>query len=335
MSLRLTDVSKTFHTRGSRLVLDSVSLEVEDGQMMVIVGPSGSGKTTLLRCVAGLEDVDGGTVEVDGRDVTAAGPGERDVAMVFQDYALYPHLSVRENISFGLRARKVPRAEIEVQVREAATTVGLDGSLDASPNHLSGGERQRVALARALVRRPAAFLMDEPLSNLDAELRTQTRREIRALQRSLQTTTLYVTHDQVEAMTMGDTVAVLRAGSVEQVGTPAALYDRPANVFVARFLGTPAMNLIPAALVASTRAATLGIRPERIRLVPAGSGRLDGVVDVVEPIGAEAIVHVRSNEAQIVVRSDVRLAPRTGDRVGLDFVDGDVHAFDTDGKRAG
>lgn len=333
MSLRLTDVSKTFHTSGTRLVLDGVSLQVEDGQMMVIVGPSGSGKTTLLRCVAGLENVDRGKVEVAGRDVTRAGPGERDVAMVFQDYALYPHLSVRDNISFGLRARKVPRAQIDEQVNEAAGAVGLDGSLDASPNHLSGGERQRVALARALVRRPAAFLLDEPLSNLDAELRTQTRREIRALQRSLRTTTLYVTHDQVEAMTMGDTVAVLRAGSLEQVGTPTELYERPANLFVARFLGGPAMNLIPAALLGSSRGATLGVRPERIRLVPAGSGRLEGVVDVVEPIGGEAVVHVRSGETQMLVRSDVRTAPRAGESVGLEFVDQDLHAFDVEGKR--
>ncbi len=335
MSLRLTDISKSFHTSGPRLVLDRVSLEVEDGRMMVIVGPSGSGKTTLLRCVAGLEEADGGTVEVAGRDVTRSAPGTRDVAMVFQDYALYPHLSVRDNISFGLRARKVPRSQIDDQVREAAAMVGLIDSLDASPNHLSGGERQRVALARALVRRPAAFLLDEPLSNLDAELRTQTRREIRALQRSLGTTTLYVTHDQVEAMTMGDTVAVLRTGTVEQVGSPSELYERPANVFVARFLGSPPMNLFPAALLSSNRAATLGVRPERITLVRSGSGRLDGVVDGIEPVGGEALVHVRSADARLVVRTDARSVPRGGDRVGLAFSDSDLHAFDADDRRVG
>ena len=335
MTLRLTDISKSFHTSGPRLVLDRVSLEVEDGRMMVIVGPSGSGKTTLLRCVAGLEDVDAGRVEVGGRDVTRSAPGDRDVAMVFQDYALYPHLSVRDNISFGLRARKMPRSQVDIQVREAAAMVGLDQSLDASPNHLSGGERQRVALARALVRRPAAFLLDEPLSNLDAELRTQTRREIRTLQRSIGTTTLYVTHDQVEAMTLGDTVAVLRAGAVEQVGTPSELYERPANVFVARFLGSPPMNLFPAALLSSTQAATLGVRSERITLVGSDSGRLAGVVDAVESIGGEALVHVRSADARLVVRSDARSAPRTGDRVGLGFADADLHAFDADGSRVG
>lgn len=335
MSLRLTGISKSFHTSGSRLVLDGVTLEVQDGRMMVIVGPSGSGKTTLLRCVAGLEEVDQGTVEVGGRDVTRAGPGERDVAMVFQDYALYPHLSVRENIAFGLRARKVPRDQIDQQVTDAAATVGLQDSLAASPGHLSGGERQRVALARALVRRPAAFLLDEPLSNLDAELRTQTRREIRTLQHSLQTTTLYVTHDQVEAMTMGDTVAVLRAGKLEQVGGPSELYERPANVFVARFLGSPPMNLFPAGVLGSSQAVTIGIRPERIALVEPAAGRLEGVVEVVERVGGEAIVHVMAGSARLLVRADVRTAPKPGDAVGLGFADMDVHAFDADERRVG
>lgn len=333
MSLRLTDISKSFHTTGSRLVLDRVSLEVADGQMMVIVGPSGSGKTTLLRCVAGLEELDQGAVEVGGRDVTRVGPGDRDVAMVFQDYALYPHLSVRDNISFGLRARKVPRAQIDELVRDAAGVVGLDGSLEASPNHLSGGERQRVALARALVRRPAVFLLDEPLSNLDAELRTQTRREIRSLQSSLQTTTLYVTHDQVEALTMGDMVAVLRAGKIEQVGSPTELYERPANVFVARFLGSPPMNLFPASVLGTATATTLGVRPERITLGEESSGRLQGIVEAVEPVGGEAIVHVVAGGCRLLVRNDIRSAPRPGDRVGLRFVDSEVHRFDAEERR--
>jgi len=335
LSLRLTGVSKTFHTNGPKLVLDEVTLEVEDGHMMVIVGPSGSGKTTLLRCVAGLESVDRGRVEVGGRDVTQADPGDRDVAMVFQDYALYPHLSVRENIAFGLRARKVPRADIDAQVAEASAAVGLEGSLDASPNHLSGGERQRVALARALVRRPAAFLLDEPLSNLDAELRTQTRREIRSLQRSLKTTTLYVTHDQVEAMTMGDTVAVLRAGKVEQVGTPEELYEEPANVFVARFLGSPPMNLFPPGLLGSAASTAAGVRPERISFVEQGSGRFDGTVDLVERVGGEVIVHVRCGDGVLLVRRDVRSAPSPGDAVGLHFADEDLHTFDAEDRRVG
>ena len=335
MTLRLKEISKSFHVDGPRLVLDRVSLEVDDGKMMVIVGPSGSGKTTLLRCVAGLEEPDGGSVHVGDRDVTTAGPGERDVAMVFQDYALYPHLSVRENIAFGLKARKVPRPQVEEQVQQAAEVVGLSGSLDRSPGHLSGGERQRVALARALVRRPAAFLLDEPLSNLDAELRSQTRSEIRSLQRKLQTTTLYVTHDQVEAMTMGDTVAVLRAGRLEQVGPPRELYERPATAFVARFLGAPPMNLVPASLLGAERAMTVGVRPERIELGAPDTGRLEGTVEAVEPIGGEAIVHVTSGGHKILVRKDIRTAPAPGDRVGLSFADSDVHRFDEQERRLG
>jgi ABC-type sugar transport system ATPase subunit len=332
LTLVLSDISKRFGGPQDDPVLDGVSLEVGDGQMTVIVGPSGSGKTTLLRCVAGLEDVDSGSVAVGGRDVTGAPPGERDVAMVFQDYALYPHLSVAENIAFGLRARKAPRTDVDRQVTEAASKVGLGAVLTALPGRLSGGERQRVALARALVRRPAAFLLDEPLSNLDAELRTQTRREIKELQRSLQTTTLYVTHDQVEALTLGDQVAVLREGRIEQVASPTELYERPATTFVARFIGSPPMNLLPGAAL-DREGETLGLRPERVALVGAADGRLHGEVTVVEPIGGDAIVRVGLKHGEILLRVDLRRAPSAGERVGLAFTDSAVHRFDERGQR--
>ena len=329
MTLRLAGVSKRFDTRsGPQPVLDDITLEVPDGRMMVIVGPSGSGKTTLLRCIAGLEQPDSGTIEVSGRDVTRRPPGARDIAMVFQDYALYPHLSVRDNIAFGLKARKTSRDETERAVGSAAALVGLGEVMDRSPDQLSGGERQRVALARALVRRPAAFLLDEPLSNLDAELRAQTRTEIRSLQRSLQTTTVYVTHDQVEAMTMGDTVAVLRAGVLEQVGTPMDLYERPANSFVARFLGSPAMNLAPGPMWGLDEATVAGVRPERLRITGPGNGSVDATVVAVEPIGGEAIVHVAIAAERLLVRQDLRVAPGEGDRVGLSFAASDLHVFD-------
>ena len=301
--------------------------------MLVVVGPSGSGKTTLLRCVAGLEEPDAGRISVGGRDVTSAAPGDRDVAMVFQDYALYPHLSVRDNIAFGLRARRTDATEIETKVQEAARTLSVEHALDRSPNALSGGERQRVALARALVRKPAVFLLDEPLSNLDAELRAQTRLEIRELQRRLRVTTLYVTHDQVEAMTMGDIVAVLRAGRVEQIGSPVDIYESPANAFVARFLGSPPMNVVPAVtLNLALEDGYIGIRPERIELVEGTSGRLNGTVSAIEHIGADAVVHVSVSEERLLVRCDARSAPSTGAHVGLMFADTDLHRFGTDGK---
>jgi ABC-type sugar transport system ATPase subunit len=252
---------------------------------------------------------------------------------VFQDYALYPHLTVRENIAFGLRARKMPAAEASAKAEEAARLLGLDPALDRAPGALSGGERQRVALARALVRRPEAFLLDEPLSNLDAELRSQTRLEIRELQRRLEVTTLYVTHDQVEALTMGDIVVVLRAGRIEQMGPPREVYETPANAFVARFLGSPPMNLLPGALVGGVDGQLVGIRPERLALVTPEEGRLQGVVAAVEHTGAEAVVHVDVAGERTLVRCDARHAPVTGAGVGLGFSDGDIHHFEgPDGK---
>ena len=335
MTIEVRGLTKSFEHRGrDHLVLDSVDLEVPDGRMMVVVGPSGSGKTTLLRCVAGLEDPDAGTVHVGGRDVTRTPPGGRDVAMVFQDYALYPHLSVRDNIAFGLKARRMARSDVDGAVDAAVAKVGLYIDLDRRPDRLSGGERQRVALARALVRRPAAFLLDEPLSNLDAELRAQTRVEIKSLQQETQVTSIYVTHDQVEAMTMGDLVAVLDGGRVQQVGTPVTLYDSPANAFVARFFGNPGMNVFPGSVCGRPGDALMGIRPEHIRCGDPADGGIPATVSVVEPIGADAIVHAAVDSHVLLIRSHRHEAPPVGAAVGLLFDDKNVHEFDPgDGRR--
>jgi ABC-type sugar transport system ATPase subunit len=310
--------------------LDDVTLDVETAELMVVVGPSGSGKTTMLRCVAGLEPVDDGTIEIAGRDVTHSGPAERDVAMVFQDFALFPHMDVAENIGFGLRARKVPRDELERAVRAAAATVHLEDNLERHPAELSGGERQRVALARALVREPSAFLMDEPLSNLDAEARARMRLEIKTLQRAAGVATLYVTHDQVEALTMGDRVAILRDGRIEQIDTPMNVYDRPASAFVARFIGSPPMNLFPAELLGPPgRGALRGLRPESIALVAPDRGRLNARVHAVEATGAEVITHVDVDGHRLLTRTNRDVEPIPGETIGLDFSDEEVHEFES------
>ncbi|HJR45152.1 MAG TPA: ABC transporter ATP-binding protein [Actinomycetota bacterium] len=335
MTVAVRGLTKSFDDRGGkRRVLDAVDIEVPDGRMMVVVGPSGSGKTTLLRCIAGLERPDEGAVEVNGTDVTAAAPGDRDIAMVFQDYALYPHLSVRDNIAFGLRARKQSREDIDRAVDAAVARVELFIDLDRRPRNLSGGERQRVALARALVRRPSVFLLDEPLSNLDAELRSHTRVEIKRLQKDTNVTSVYVTHDQVEAMTMGDLVAVLDGGRIQQVGTPTEIYDRPATAFVARFFGTPGMNVFPAALCGLSGESLIGVRPESIRLGDPGTARTRATVDVVEPVGADAIVHTSLDAHVFLVRLHRHEAPSVGAQVGLHFEDADMHRFDpANGRR--
>ncbi len=296
--------------RGALRVLGDVSLEVRDGELLVLVGPSGCGKSTLLRCIAGLETLDRGAVILDGRDVTAAEPRDRDIAMVFQSYALYPHLTVRENLGFGLKMRKTPKAEIAQRVAEAAQFLGLEPLLDRRPAQLSGGQRQRVAMGRAVVRRPKVFLFDEPLSNLDAALRGQMRVELMRLHQRLGATMIYVTHDQVEAMTLADRIAVLNAGALEQVGAPDELYSRPTSLFVARFLGTPEMNVVAAArakqagLVGElpTDAATLGARAEAVALGRASAqvgGGAAAVVEVVEHLGWEALVHVAVDESHV------------------------------------
>lgn len=328
MSLSVRGLHKTYPgPKGEEVVaLDGVDVEVAEGRLLVVVGPSGSGKSTLLRCIAGLEHPRSGTIEVGGRDVTKLDPGARDVSMVFQDLALFPHLSVAENIAFGLRARRTKENEVAAAVSQAAELLSLEGLLQRRPAALSGGERQRVALARAVVRRPAVFLLDEPLSNLDVEMRTRMRGEIRKLQRELGVTAVYVTHDQLEAMTLGDSIVLLRQGHVVQSGTPVDLYDHPVDTFAARFFGSPSMNLLPAEAVGNGTG-TVGIRPESISLVSPDAGRIRGVVDLVEPAGPDSLVHVDAPGGRVVVRVPRHGAPDSGVPVGLQFDDVDVRRF--------
>jgi multiple sugar transport system ATP-binding protein len=332
--------------------VDALDLEVKDGEFMVLVGPSGSGKTTALRMLAGLEPLDGGRVEIGERDVTFVPPKDRDIAMVFQNYALYPQKTVAENMGFALKMQHVPRTERDRRVREAARLLDLDDQLlDRKPKALSGGQRQRVAMGRAIVREPKVFLMDEPLSNLDAKLRVQTRSQIAELQRRLGITTVYVTHDQVEAMTMGHRVAVLSGGQLQQVDTPRHLYDNPVNQFVAGFIGSPAMNLLTvpladggarlagttfplptairaAASQAGLREIVLGIRPEHLHLAD-GAAELSGEVMLVEELGADALLHVRLADSgdQVVARTEGRKSPAPGQEVSFNVQADDVFAF--------
>jgi ABC-type sugar transport system ATPase subunit len=303
---------------------------VATGELLVVVGPSGSGKSTLLRCVAGLEKLDSGRIKVGPKDVTDATPGERDVAMVFQDYALYPHLDVTTNISFPLLARKIDQAVIAEKVAGAAQMLDIEDVLGRRPGELSGGERRRVSLARAVVREPAAFLMDEPLSSLDAGLRLRVLEEIRSLQRATGTTTLYVTHDQTEAMMLGTRVAVLRLGRLEQVGHPLDLYDRPVNTFVARFIGRTPMNLLPPKLLGLDRGAQVGVRAEHLRLVP-GGGRLEAAVAAVDHLGADVLIESFAGDHQVLVLAPRDVAPSVGESISLDLRDDDLHLFDGEG----
>ncbi|WP_024794070.1 ABC transporter ATP-binding protein [Tomitella biformata] len=334
--------------------VDRLSLEIKDGELLVLVGPSGCGKSTSLRMLAGLEHVDSGSILIGDRDVTGAEPKDRDIAMVFQNYALYPHMSVAENMGFGLKLAGTSKAEIKARVDEVAELLGLEEFLGRKPKALSGGQRQRVAMGRAIVRKPQVFLMDEPLSNLDAKLRVQTRAQIAELQRRLGTTMVYVTHDQVEAMTMGDRVAVLKDGVLQQCAPPRELYNRPVNEFVAGFIGSPAMNLmrLPIAdgkvsvgeieidVSRETSGATeivIGIRPEQ--LVDDGTATgLELEVDIVEELGADAYMYGRVEVAgarhQIVARADWRNPPARGARVRLGFDVDQVHMFSAvDGRR--
>jgi multiple sugar transport system ATP-binding protein len=333
--------------------VDELSLEVSDGEFLVLVGPSGSGKSTALRMLAGLEDVDEGAIQIGGKDVTNVPPKGRDIAMVFQSYALYPHMTVAENMGFALKLRGVAKTEIKAKVEEAAKMLDLQKYLERKPKALSGGQRQRVAMGRAIVREPSVFLMDEPLSNLDAKLRVETRANIAALQQRLGTTTIYVTHDQVEAMTMGHRVAVLKDGLLQQCDTPRALYDRPANAFVAGFIGSPAMNLktvpisaegakLDGVIVPLTRDAlaaaggldevTFGIRPEALGIVPSTEQGMDMTVELVEELGADALVHgaVKIGDAsqRFVVRVDGRTPPTLGQHVKVAVRDTtEIHLF--------
>jgi multiple sugar transport system ATP-binding protein len=345
-SVHVRDLKKSY---GQAAVLHGVSLDIQDGEFVILVGPSGCGKSTLLRMIAGLEGVTGGEIRIGSRVVNDVPPKERDIAMVFQNYALYPHMSVAENMAFSLVLKRASKAEITQKVQQAAAILGLEGLLDRHPRELSGGQRQRVAMGRAIVRDPKVFLFDEPLSNLDAKLRVQMRSEIKALQQRLKTTTIYVTHDQIEAMTMADKIVVMRGGVMEQIGSPLDLYDRPANLFVASFIGSPAMNQVPGRIEANGfvteagdvlplpasavahmgRAAVYGIRPEHMTLASSG---MPVRVKTVEPTGSETFLLTEfsgpqtSMDITAVFRGRIAAAP--GDTVYLQPDIASVHLFD-------
>jgi multiple sugar transport system ATP-binding protein len=329
--ITLDKVSKSF---GAVEVIPPLDLTIEDGEFAVFVGPSGCGKSTLLRLIAGLEDVTGGEIRIDGQDATTVPPAKRGLAMVFQSYALYPHMSVRKNIAFPLRMAGLDKAERDRRVEQAAAVLNLTDYLDRRPGQLSGGQRQRVAIGRAIVREPAAFLFDEPLSNLDAALRVGMRIEISELHDRLKTTMVYVTHDQVEAMTMADKIVVLRAGNIEQVGSPLTLYSQPRNLFVAGFIGSPKMNFIEGAEAAKHGAHTIGIRPEHIA-VTEGEGTWSGVVGVSEHLGSDTFFHIQETglAPSLTVRADGEVGLDHGDRIHLTPRADLIHKFDARGQR--
>ena len=335
----LKEVKKVYP--GNVTAIHGVDLAISDGEMVVLVGPSGCGKSTLLRMIAGLETISGGTISIGGDVVNTKEPAERDIAMVFQNYALYPHMSVRQNLEYGLKNRGTPRPEIDARVTEAARILEITPFLERKPRQLSGGQRQRVAMGRAIVRQPKAFLFDEPLSNLDAKLRGQMRIEIRRLQRSLKTTSVYVTHDQLEAMTLADRLVVMNAGRVEQIGTPTEVYDRPASLFVAGFIGSPPMNLLPVAALPGVAAAKalpqttdiVGIRPDSISISrpsePAIS--LSAIAELLEPIGGESHLHVRIEGADVPMILVVPGRPdiAEGARLSVYIRHRDLHPFNS------
>ena len=346
--LKLQAVSKSWDNKTQ--VIQPLTLDVADGEFIVMVGPSGCGKSTLLRMVAGLERVTSGDIWIDRQRVTEMEPKERGIAMVFQNYALYPHMSVEENMAWGLKIRGMGKAHIQQKVEEAARILELDGLLKRRPRELSGGQRQRVAMGRAIVRDPAVFLFDEPLSNLDAKLRVQMRLELQQLHRRLKTTSLYVTHDQVEAMTLAQRVMVMNKGVAEQIGTPVEVYERPASRFVASFIGSPAMNLLEGKISADGtrfelasgmalplgsaqhlhrgRAVTLGIRPEHIALSSQTAGGVPFMVDTLEMLGADNLVHGRWGEQKMVVRLSHQERPQSGSTLWLHLPEKNLHFFD-------
>ena len=340
-NVTLKNIRKSY---GAVEVLHGINLEVDDGEFTVLVGPSGCGKSTLLRSIAGLETISDGDIILDGKVINTLQPKQRDIAMVFQNYALYPHMTVAKNMAFSLRLAKVDKDEIDSKVSVAADILELAPLLERYPRQLSGGQRQRVAMGRAIVRDPKVFLFDEPLSNLDAKLRVQMRSEIKELHQRLRTTTIYVTHDQIEAMTMADKIVVMRGGHVEQIGSPLELYDRPASVFVAGFIGSPAMNFIRTAarggnlitahgeVLGLAPAAARegqevlgGVRPEDIRLADKG---IAAKVALVEPTGAEIQLTLRTQDSSIIMTTRERVVQQPGDQVFFNVVDGKLHAFD-------
>ncbi len=355
------ELSNVYKSYGKDRVIHGVDCEIADGEFLVIVGPSGCGKSTLLRMIAGLETITEGEISIGGRVVNELEPAERDIAMVFQNYALYPHMTVYNNMAYGLKIRGMPKAEIEARVQKAAAMLELAEYLPRKPRQLSGGQRQRVAMGRAIVREPSVFLFDEPLSNLDAKLRVQMRLEIKKLQQDLGITSVYVTHDQIEAMTLGHRLLVLNAGVVEQIGSPIELYERPASVFVAGFIGSPAMNLLASQVAgdggsvalpggdrlalpadlgarAAGRAVTLGIRPEHLELAGNGNGLAHLTAQVIEQLGADTVIHGHfgDDRAELTVRlqGTVRLAP--GEKLPLHVAPEHLHLFDPEtGVRLG
>ncbi|TGQ06909.1 MULTISPECIES: ABC transporter ATP-binding protein [unclassified Mesorhizobium] len=328
-NITLKNVSKSF---GSTTIIPNIDLNIEDGEFVVFVGPSGCGKSTLLRLIAGLEDTSGGTISIDGRDVTREAPAKRKLAMVFQSYALYPHMTVAKNIAFPLKMAGEDQATIDKKVKDAARVLNLTNYLERRPGQLSGGQRQRVAIGRAIVRQPSAFLFDEPLSNLDAALRGTMRLEISELHHQLKTTMIYVTHDQVEAMTMADKIVVLNAGNIEQVGSPMELYKTPKNLFVAGFIGSPKMNMIEGAPAEKYGAKTIGIRPEHLN-ISTSSGDWKATVGVAEHLGSDTFLHVQADGIGTVnVRADGEVAVRHGDTVYLTPDKTKLHRFGADGK---
>ena len=327
-SITLKQVTKAF---GPKEVIPPLDLEINDGEFVVFVGPSGCGKSTLLRLIAGLEDVTSGHIVIDGQDATDAAPAKRGLAMVFQSYALYPHMSVRKNIAFPLKMAKLPQSEIDAKVENAARILNLSDYIDRRPGQLSGGQRQRVAIGRAIVREPAAFLFDEPLSNLDAALRVTMRQEISELHQSLATTMIYVTHDQVEAMTMADKIVVLHDGHIEQVGAPLELYERPRNIFVAGFIGSPKMNFIEGPEAAKHDAHTIGIRPEHLT-ISTESGDWQGKVGLAEHLGSDTFLKVDCAAlGEMTVRVVGELGVKAGQTVWLTPDAAKLHRFDGKG----
>ncbi|MDW3225382.1 MAG: sn-glycerol-3-phosphate ABC transporter ATP-binding protein UgpC [Paracoccaceae bacterium] len=346
--VKIQDIRKSY---GATEVIHGLNVDISDGEFVALVGPSGCGKSTLLRMIAGLEPINGGTIAIGERVVNNLPPAQRDIAMVFQTYALYPHKSVAENMGFALKVAKTDRGEIQRRVQEAAEILSLTEYLDRKPRHLSGGQRQRVAMGRAIVRDPQVFLFDEPLSNLDAKLRIQMRTEIKELHQRLKTTTVFVTHDQIEAMTLADRIVVMQAGKIEQIGTPLELYDNPANEFVATFIGAPSMNLLDATFqdgavtlaghkvplkgVSHEGAIRLGVRPEHLNLVRAGEG-LAMEVKVVEPTGSETMVFLRFNGQDITAMFRERHAFKPGETIHLAPDPVHLHCFDAKtGQRVG
>jgi len=337
-AVRFEGISKTYPN--GHVAVRGLDLEINDGEFMVLVGPSGCGKSTVLRMIAGLETPTGGRMLIGDRDVTALPPQERDIAMVFQSYALYPHMTVRENLGFGLRMRGAARPVIEERVEEVSRVLGLAAVLDRKPAQLSGGQRQRVALGRAIVREPKVFLFDEPLSNLDAKLRVETRAELARLHRRLKATAVYVTHDQEEAMTLGGRVAVLRDGDLQQAAPPMELYRRPANRFVAGFVGSPEMNFLPGDILGAAAPGpglTLGVRPHDLAIVAAGAGDLDAWVDVVEPRGSELLLYLRLGADRAGAELRVIAAPEPPVEVervvGVKFDRARLHWFEAESGR--